>query len=384
MPRSSCGNCEAGINHRFARDGLLARYLAGALIASASLLGGQSARADCTPQAAGQSNLIATCTGTTTNQGGGAPGTSAGAHGYGTGAENATVTVEGGASLTGTGANARGIYLGQGTVINKSGAVIAGNQSGIATAGTNALSVMNSGNIQGAGFGIDGLGLTTITNNVGAVITGTAYGVSGGTLILENYGSITGFNYGGAAGFLASTITNYAGGTITGSSYGVTVNQAGLVNNYGTISGVGPFVQAAIGVGANSIINNAAGGVITSSAQAAIRIGADSAVYNSGTISGLGYGIHSNPGAGGVRVYNAGSISATLIDGNTGAIDAILFEGTGNKLTIAPGSSISGAAIGTGSDAFELGGSGAATFDVSQLSPTGKYRGFGTFIKANS
>ncbi|WP_247507929.1 autotransporter outer membrane beta-barrel domain-containing protein [Bradyrhizobium sp. 1] len=353
------------------------------MIISATLLASQSARADCTPQAAGQSSLVATCTGTTTNQGGGAPGTSAGANGYGTAAENAIVTVESGATVSGTAPNARGIYLGQGTVINRAGGTITGDQAAIATGGTNDLNIQNSGIIQGNGFGIDGLGQTTVTNNAGGAITGTAYGVSGTTLILENYGTITGTNYGGAAGFLASTITNYAGGTITGSSYGVTVNQAGNIGNYGTITGVGPFVQAAIGVGANSLINNFAGGIISSSAQAAIRVGADSAIYNSGTISGFVYGIHSNPGAGGVSVYNAGSISATLIDGNTGAIDAILFEGTGNKLTIAPGSSISGAAIGTGNDTFELGGGGAATFDVSQLSPTGQYRGFGTFKKAN-
>lgn len=383
MPRSSRENYEAGISHRVARDRFLARYVAGPLIVSATLLAGQSARADCTPQAAGQQNLIATCTGTTINQGGGAPGTSAGANGYGTATENATVTVESGATVSGTAPNARGIYLGQGTVINKAGGTITGDQSAIATGGTNDLNIQNSGTIQGNGFGIDGLGQTTVTNNAGGTIIGTAHGVSGTTLILDNYGTITGTNYVGAFGFLASTITNYAGGTITGSSYGVQVNQAGSVNNFGTISGVGPFVQAAIGVGANSIINNAAGGVITSSAQAAIRVGSDSAIYNSGTISGLVYGIHANPGAGGVTVYNAGSISATLIDGNTGAIDAILFEGTGNKLTIAPGSSISGAAIGTGSDTFELGGGGSATFDVSQLSPTGQYRGFGTFKKAN-
>jgi len=383
MPRSDRGNYEAGISHRVARDRFLARYIAGPLIFSATLLASQSARADCTPQAAGQQNLIATCTGTTINQGGGAPGTSAGANGYGTAAENATVTVETGATVSGTAPNARGIYLGQGTVINKAGGTITGDQSAIATGGTNDLNVQNSGTIQGNGFGIDGLGQTTVTNNAGGTITGTAHGVSGTTLILENYGTITGTNYIGAAGFLASTITNYAGGTIKGSSYGVQVNQAGNISNYGTITGVGPFVQAAVGVGANSLINNFAGGVITSGAQAAVAVGSDSAIYNSGTISGFLYGIHSNPGAGGVTVYNAGSISATLLDGNTGAIDAILFEGTGNKLTIAPGSSISGAAIGTGNDTFELGGSGAATFDVSQLSSTGKYRGFGTFTKAN-
>ena len=49
------------------------------------LLGGEAAWADCTPASA--DNVTATCTGTTVNQGGGAPGTSAGVNGYGIGTE---------------------------------------------------------------------------------------------------------------------------------------------------------------------------------------------------------------------------------------------------------------------------------------------------------
>src|SRR4051812_19382277 len=135
---------------------IVARYLAGLLTISATLLASQSARAHCTPQATGQSNLIATCTGMTINQGGGAPGTSAGANGYGTAGEGGTVTVESGATVSGTAPNARGIYLGQGTVINKAGGTITGDQSAIATGGTNDLNIQNSGTIQGNGFGIDG------------------------------------------------------------------------------------------------------------------------------------------------------------------------------------------------------------------------------------
>jgi hypothetical protein len=45
------------------------------------LLAGEAARADCTPASA--NNVTATCTGITTNQGNGAPGTSASIDGYG-------------------------------------------------------------------------------------------------------------------------------------------------------------------------------------------------------------------------------------------------------------------------------------------------------------
>ena len=63
---------------------------------------------------------------------------------------------------------------------------------------------------------------------------------------------------------------------------------------------------------------------------------------------------------------------------------AIRFAGIGNTLTLAPGSVISGDVLGTGNDTFQLGGTGAATFDVSQLGPAAQYRGFGTFNKIGS
>ena len=40
--------------------------------------------------------------------------------------------------------------------------------------------------------------------------------------------------------------------------------------------------------------------------------------------------------------------------------------------------------LGTGSDTFQLGGTGAATFDVSTLGPAAQYQGFGTFNKIGS
>ena len=59
-------------------------------------------------------------------------------------------------------------------------------------------------------------------------------------------------------------------------------------------------------------------------------------------------------------------------------------EATGNTLTLAPGSVISGKVLGTGSDTFQLGGSGAASFDVSQIGAAAQYQGFGTFNKIGS
>src|SRR6202163_3724730 len=89
---------------------------------------------------------------------------------------------------------------------------------------------------------------------------------------------------------------------------------------------------------------------------------------------GGNYGI--NAGGGGSSVFNAGTIS--------GATAAIRFAGAGNTLTLAPGSAITGNVLGTGSDAFQLGGTGSATFDVSQIGAAAQYRGFGTFNKIDS
>ena len=79
---------------------------------------------------------------------------------------------------------------------------------------------------------------------------------------------------------------------------------------------------------------------------------------------------------GGSSVFNAGTIS--------GGTAAIQFGGSGNTLTLGPGSVISGSVFGTGSDTFQLGGTGAATFDVSQIGPAAQYQGFGTFNKIGS
>src|SRR5688572_10479649 len=72
--------------------------------------------------------IPAICTGATVNQGGGPPGTSAGASGYGTGVEtNLNVTVVPGASVTGFGS--RGLSFFDGTVFNSG--TITGSTSGI-------------------------------------------------------------------------------------------------------------------------------------------------------------------------------------------------------------------------------------------------------------
>ncbi|MDB5564548.1 MAG: outer rane autotransporter barrel domain protein [Tardiphaga sp.] len=93
----------------------------------------------------------------------------------------------------------------------------------------------------------------------------------------------------------------------------------------------------------------------------------------SGSLSGTNNGVFLG---GGSTVFNAGTIS--------GGTAAIRFAGSGNTLTLAQGSVITGNVLGTGSDTFQLGGTGVATFDVSTLGPAAQYQGFGTFNKIDS
>ena len=95
---------------------------ASALAVALVLLGGNAAQADCAPAAV--NNVTATCSGTTTNQGVGAPGTSASTQGYGSGTQtNVTITIVGGATVTGSD---NGIDVGNGTFTNNPGATITG------------------------------------------------------------------------------------------------------------------------------------------------------------------------------------------------------------------------------------------------------------------
>jgi uncharacterized protein with beta-barrel porin domain len=274
-----------------------------AMALAIALLAGEAAWADCTPASA--NNVTATCTGTTTNQGGGAPGTSAGTNGYGIGTETGvTVTVNNGASVTGTSAFSAGIGLGDATVTNNAGATVTGGQFGI-VANNGVANVTNSGGITGI-IGIFAFTNATVTNNAGATITGGNVGISTdiGFANVTNSGSITGTAVDGIYAQTNATVTNNAGATVTGGQYGI-------------------------------------------------------------------YAV-----AGGSSVLNAGMIS--------GGTAAISFFGSGNTLTLAPGSVISGNVLGTGSDTFQLGGTGAATFDISQLGPAAQYQGFGTFNKIGS
>ena len=78
---------------------------------------------------------------------------------------------------------------------------------------------------------------------------------------------------------------------------------------------------------------------------------------------------------GNTSIFNAGTITA-----NNGP--AIVFSSGGNTLTLGPGSVINGNVVASGTDRFQLGGTGAGTFDAGPLGV--QYTGFSTFKKADA
>jgi autotransporter-associated beta strand protein len=418
----------------------------GALVAAAQsvaaafgivLLAGQAARAACTPGSPVNGATV-TCTGATLNQNAAA--------GYGTATDAGnTITVEAGASVTST--NGSGLLLATGTVVNH-GSITAVGDGVEATTGPLTLTNYGSINSSGDGAIVAFTNTPHTIINFGSIVSSGVFSIrttGGAQTLVINHGSIThsGFfvavtagtfiNYGlidsQSAGVGSRSITNY-GVIITRQSHGAITlgSSTGLTTNFGTIAATGAGTNGIVSPGNVLNIGTASGGVAGlhvdgfsapmqgQSVNSGVLTGGlygiqavsdfglavDLAVTNSGTISGGDTGLQvrgnltaTNSGsiaggsygirhvAGGVFVNphlditNAGTIS--------GSVAAIQFLGGGNTLTLAPGSVINGLVQSTaGGNIFQLGGSGAGTFDVSALGDTAQYRNFGTFNKIDS
>jgi autotransporter-associated beta strand protein len=209
---------------------------------------------------------------------------------------------------------------------------------------------MATSTISGSVFSVNGTGILGVTgvtlNNFGAVFSGSGDAIVSIAATVNNSGSVSGFSTG--INTTTLNLTNNAGALITAAGLGMQVSTTASVINSGTISGGNEAIRAE----RVTLTNNAGA-----------------------TISGGNIGIDTP--AGGSTVFNAGTIKGQTVA-------AIQFGGSGNTLTLAPGSVISGNVFGAGADTLQLGGSGTGSFDVSALGPAAQYQGFGTFNKIDS
>lgn len=325
-------------------------------------------------------------------------------------------------------------------VIGNSGALSVGAGGfGIFAGVGNTITNSASGTITGLDntVGIYVVGNTTITN-AGSVTVGASAGGSGGIVAISDGNTITNTTTGriavgqGAIGISAqgNTETVSNAGSITVAQFGTAIAVFGndaKVTNAGTITGVvstaGIQVQGdsaavvqngAVNVGAGSLGIGLVGmsGTLTNNgsivggdgASGMVVLGDDNVLTNRGTITvgDLGIGIDATTLSTGNQIVNTGTINVgangtgiRLTDGgsvfNSGTINAatgfaaIDLCGCGNNtLTLGPGSVINGRVLASGSDTFQLGGTGKDTFNLSLIGTGLQYDGFSTFNKVGS
>jgi hypothetical protein len=196
------------------------------------------------------------------------------------------------------------------------------------------------GNGAAGGVGLDASAATSITN------TGTIQGGNGGT----------GGNGGNAGPTPSGHVAGGSGGNGGAGAAGISGASGATIVNNGTISGGNGGVG---GLGGSGVSGGASGATGAPGAGGVAIQGQNLTITNSGIITG---------GLGG--------------DGVTQA-DAITFTGGTNVLELQPGSTITGNVVAfSAADTLRLGGSGAASFDASQIGV--QYQNFGIFEKAGT
>ena len=317
------GNATAAKLSPALRKGLLASGLLISTAVAALLMGSAAARAACDPAAA--DNVTAICTGTTINQGTGAPGTSLDVNGYGSVlVGNLNVTIVPGATVAGAnaGINADSATVANSGTVTGDSAGISANTVAVTNSGTitggdygiraSTATVTNSGTVTGGAYGIDAVNTASVTNS--GSITGGNYGIVANTANVTNSGSITGAAFSGVYTDNTATVTN--SGSITGSDYGIRATTANVTNS-GTIIGGGRGISADTATVANSgnisggfygiyatTITVTNSGTITGASLYGIATSTAN-VTNSGTITGGDYGIRAST----ANVINSGTIT---------------------------------------------------------------------------
>jgi len=237
-----------------------------------------------------------------------------------------------------------------------------------------------NGSIGGSGAGAPGGGGGGGGGAHGALITGTS----------TNSAALNGGN-GGAGGSGAGA----GGGGGGAGGYGAVVNGSSLTYTNASMITGGAGGAGGSGSGATSASGNGGDGGV------GVFLTSGNTLNNSGSITGgnggaggIGTGTAANGSAGaggagivgsGLTVLNSGSITGGLSGNGVTRANAITFTGGTNTLELRPGSTITGNVVAfSAADTLALGGSGSASFDVSQIGSSAQYQGFGVFQKTGA
>jgi len=311
---------------------------------------------------------------------GGATSTAFGTNASGGGAivNAGTISVTGATSPFGPGAPGRGIAV-RGSVAFTSGT--SSRSAGISVFDGN---ITNAGTIKAAGTGVF-VGNTGTTPGTVAIstfdgsITNSGTISAGNGILLNDIATFSGDIVNGANGQIVATSGDgiEVGQSAVGRGYTYTPGTGANPGTSGTYSSYTYQYTKPVGTFLGSIVNH---GTISAAVGVGIKLssvaqfsGTDPRgdIVNTGTISGsIGIELVNTPD---VSVFDSGVITGT---GGT----AIQFHGgatSDNTLTLAAGYTITGDVLGGGTDTLQLGGTGAASFDLSDVGTT--YTGFTTF-----
>ncbi|KJC42591.1 protein with a C-terminal OMP (outer membrane protein) domain containing protein [Bradyrhizobium sp. LTSP857] len=308
--------------------------------------------------------------------------------------QNNTITNAATGTITGTN-GAIGILVFGGATVTNAGAITVGDSPGFSggilaindnntvtnkatgtiSVGQNAAGIFMQGNFQtGSNFGVItagdfGAGIAVIgddakVTNGGSITTGDSgsagISVQGDRAVISQSGTInvglggTGIDY---SGLSSSTITN--SGRITGTDFAEGI---AVVGDSNTVTNNGTITVGASGIGID-----------------VTTLSTTNQIVNTGTIT-VGDGGTGISVSGGASIFNSGTINA----GAPGAV-AIDFCSCGpNTLTLGPGSVIKGQVLASGTDTFQLGGTGKDTFNLDLIGTGLQYDGFSTFNKVDS
>ncbi len=257
--------------------------------------------------------------------------------------------------------------IGAGATLTDSGSLFNVGAIGTTATLTAAAYLSNSGLIDVAGTAIKSAGGAATAVNLGTLNAGSGSGIylAAGGSVTNGAGSVTNALITGYDGIIvrggAGVVGNY--GTITGSDIfggGVSLEGGGSLSNLGRIAASGTQSYAVFMVGGS--LTNAAGAVITGGGKNGVLIRGAGSIANFGTISAtngtIGVGVSFS--GGGDTLINAG-----MIVGASGT--AVIFAGTGgNLLVLEHGYQLQGGVVGNvgASNTLELAGSAGAGVTV--------------------